>query len=190
MIQEKKDIPKLNLIEGRYSIIYADPPWFYNARNNPSTTKFGFGAPGHYPTMKIEEICSLDIESISQKNCALFLWTTMPRIKDALKVIEAWGFTYKTMGFTWIKVNKDMTPFFGIGYYTKSNAELCLLGVKGKMKPISNSISQIIIERRGKHSAKPPEVRDRIVELFGDIPRVELFAREEVEGWDAWGDEI
>ena len=93
--------------------------------------------------------------------------------------------------FSWIKLNpKNLQPFFGVGFYTKSNCEVCLLGIKGRMKPISNKISSAVLSPRREHSRKPDEIRDRIVELFGDLPRIELFAREKVPGWDAWGNEI
>ena len=91
-------------------------------------------------------------------------------------------------------------PFFGVGYYTKSNTEICLLGIKGRMKPVSNYISEVVladefpdyavIAKREKHSKKPDIIRDKITELFGDLPRIELFARQEAEGWDSWGNEV
>ncbi len=174
----------------KYRIIYADPPWNYNARNNPKT-KFGGGAIGHYPLMKPEEIAALPVESIADDNAALFLWATFPRLQDAFTVMQAWGFEYKTAGFNWLKTNpKNDRAFFGIGYYTKSNAEVCLLGVKGKMKPVSNLVSSVIVAPRAKHSEKPAEAREKIVQLFGDLPRIELFARSRFDGWHAWGNEI
>jgi len=174
----------------KYQIIYADPPWKYNSRANHKT-RFRGGACGHYSLMSMEKIKSLPINKITDKNCALFLWTTFPYLKEQLEVFESWGFKFKTLGFAWLKTNKNNGfPFFGVGYYTKSNMELCLLGIKGKMKPITNKISQIIIAPRKEHSRKPNEIRDKIVELFGDLPRIELFAREKVKGWDAWGNEF
>ena len=174
----------------KYNIIYADPPWKYNARNN-TKTKFGGGAMGHYPVLSLQEIKELPIDRISDENCALFLWTTFPYLDKQIRLFEEWGFTYKTLGFSWIKTNKrNQAPFFGIGYYTKSNCEVCLLGTKGHMLPISNKVSSCIISAREEHSKKPDCVRDKIVELFGDIPRIELFARQQVAGWDCWGDEI
>lgn len=174
----------------KYNIIYADPPWQYNARNNKNT-KFGGGAMGHYSTMTTEDICRLPVEDISADNCALFLWTTFPRLQEGLLVMSEWGFQYKTVGFNWVKTNKkNNNPFFGIGYYTKSNSEVCLLGIKGRMKPISNNVSSIIISPREEHSKKPAIIRDKIVELFGDLPAVELFAREKTPGWDVWGNEV
>lgn len=173
----------------KYNIIYADPPWKYNARNNKNT-KFGDGAFGKYPLMTLEEIKQLPVNKISNDNCMLFLWVTFPRLKEGLEVMEAWGFDYKTLGFSWIKTNKNNDkPFFGIGYYTKSNCEVCLLGVKGKPIKVSDKISSVVISPREEHSKKPNEVRDKIVELCGDIPRIELFSRQEVDGWDCWGNE-
>ena len=172
-----------------YSVIYADPPWQYNARHNLDT-RFKGGAGGHYPTMPLWEILALPVESIADDDCALFLWTTFPYIDKQLKVFEAWGFRYRTLGFSWIKTYKNGKPFFGVGYYAKSNCEVCLLGVRGKMTPVSDSVSSVVISERLRHSQKPAEIRDRIVALFGDVPRIELFARREVEGWDSWGNEV
>ena len=173
----------------KYRIIYADPPWFYNDRTNPDT-KFSQGVHGHYPVMKTDEICSLPVCDISEKNCALVLWVTFPHLPDGMTVMKSWGFRYITVAFNWFKTNKSGTPFFGVGYYTKSNSEIALLGIKGKMKPVSNYVSQVIISPREKHSKKPDIVRDKIVELFGDLPRIELFARSKTPGWDVWGNEV
>lgn len=173
----------------KYSIIYADPPWFYNARNN-ADTKFSRGVHSHYPVMTTDEICALNVEDICDKNCALILWVTFPRLEDGLRVMKCWGFRYVTVAFNWFKTNKDETPFFGIGYYTKSNSEIALLGIKGKMKPVSNYVSQVVISKREEHSKKPDIVRSKIVELFGDLPRIELFARQKCDGWDTWGNEV
>lgn len=174
----------------KYGIIYADPPWKYNARVN-TNTKFGGGAMGHYNTMTTYDILKLSVKDISDDNCALCLWTTFPRLQDGLFVMWGWGFEYKTVLFNWVKTNKNNNnPFFGIGYYTKSNSEICLLGIKGKMKPVSNKVSSIIISPREEHSKKPDEARKRIVQLFGDLPRIELFARKKTEGWDVWGNEV
>ena len=174
----------------KYNIIYADPPWSYNKRNNKNT-KFGGGAMGHYPTLGFNDIYDLPIDKLSADNCALFLWVTFPKLNQCMKTFEHWGFEYKTIAFNWVKTNKkNDKPFFGVGYYTKSNTEVCLLGIKGKMKPISNYVSSVIIEPKEQHSKKPSIVRNKIVELFGDIPRVELFARQKTDGWDSWGNEI
>ena len=169
----------------KYSIIYADPPWRYLDRNCNGC------AESHYPTMKIQELKELPVKSISGKNCVLFLWTTYPMLKESMELIESWGFKYKTIGFQWVKQNKSGNGFFfGLGRWTRGNTEPCLIAVKGKPKRINNSVSQLIVSPIGRHSAKPPEVREKIVELMGDLPRIELFAREKAEGWDVWGNEV
>ena len=175
----------------KYNIIYADPSWQYNARKNTETA-FGGGAMKHYPTMPISEIKKMDVASLAADNCALLMWCTFPQLPEQLNVLKSWGFRYATNAFTWVKTNKKQTekPFFGLGYYTKSNAEICVLGIKGKMKPVSNCVSQIVMTPIQRHSQKPAVIRDKIVELFGDIPRVELFARETAQGWDVWGNEV
>jgi site-specific DNA-methyltransferase (adenine-specific) len=174
----------------KYSIIYADPPWSYRDKRDKHPRLCG-GATVHYDTMSLDDIKKMPIGSVSSDNCMLFLWATFPNLQPALDVIANWGFTYKTLGFSWIKTNrKNGKPFFGIGYYTKSNCEVCLLGVKGKPIKQSNSVSSVVISPRESHSKKPDVVRDRIVELVGDIPRIELFARQETPGWDAWGNEV
>ena len=176
----------------KYSIIYADPPWKYNQRwsMKEHKTRFGGGACNHYPMMTMDEIKALPVQEMADENCALFLWCTFPNLTQQIELFEAWGFEYKTVAFTWVKTNPvDKRPFFDVGYYTKSNAEVCLLGVKGRMKPVSNSVSSVIIAPRREHSRKPDEARDRIVELFGDLPRIELFARCETPGWDVFGNE-
>jgi len=175
----------MELPNKKYNIIYADPPWAYRNMGNIQAL-----ANQHYNTMKQEDIEKLPIQDLADENCILFLWATFPKIQEALNTIKAWGFEYKTVGFTWIKKNKNMTNFFGVGWYTKSNAEVCLIGVKGKSPKISNKISSIIETVRNKHSRKPSLIRKKIVEFCGDIPRIELFAREKIEGWDCWGNEI
>ena len=174
----------------KYSIIYMDPPWKYNSRAN-NNTRFRGGAGNHYNLMKMEEIRELPINNLANENCALFLWVTFPMLDEQIKLFKEWNFDYKTLGFSWIKLNpKNLQPFFGVGYYTKSNCEVCLLGVKGRMKPVTNKISSVILSPRREHSRKPDEARERIEQLVGDVPKIELFAREEVKGWDCWGNEV
>lgn len=169
----------------KYKIIYADPAWEYRNMGNIQAT-----ANAHYPTMKQKDIENLPVAEIADENSILFLWATFPKIQEALNVIKAWGFEYKTVGFTWIKKNKNGGNFFGVGWYTKSNAEVCLIGVKGRAPKQSNSISQIVETIREKHSKKPSIIREKIVEFCGDLPRIELFARERERGWDVWGNEV
>lgn len=183
-----------NLKNKKYNIIYLDPAWYFNSRNN-TNTRFGGGITDKYPVMKLEEIKKINVPSLADENCALFMWATTStgdsNLAEKLQLFKHWGFRLVNIGFTWVKVNPNkMTPFFGTGYYTKSNAEHCFLGIKGKMKPISNNVSSLIISPREEHSKKPDIVRDKIVELFGDLPRCELFARQEVQGWDCFGNEI
>jgi len=169
----------------KYQIIYADPPWNYADQGCQGTMA------NHYKGMKLNDIFNLPIKNITDINCILFLWTTNPFLKEGLEVIEKWGFIYKTIAFQWIKKNKsDCGFFFGLGRWTRGNTEPCLLATKGKPKRINNNISQLIFEPIRKHSQKLDIVRDKIIELVGDLPRIELFAREKREGWDVWGDEV
>jgi len=169
----------------KYQIIYADPPWRYRNMGNIQAA-----VNVQYNTMAQKDIEKLSVPDLADDNCILFLWATFPKIQEALDTIRAWGFEYKTVGFVWIKKNKNGDNFFGVGWYTKSNAEVCLIGVRGRAPKISNSISQIIETVREKHSKKPDIVRKKIVEFCGDIPRIELFAREKTDGWDVWGNEV
>ena len=169
----------------KYSIIYADPPWSYNQRTARGS------AEHHYPTMSQDDLKNLPISEIAEKDCTLFMWATFPMIKEALELIEAWGFRYKTTAFVWAKKNRKSDSWFtGLGFWTRSNAEICLLAVKGNPKRQSPCVSQLIVSPREEHSKKPDETRDRIVKLMGDLPRVELFARQKTEGWDVWGNEV
>lgn len=121
----------------------------------------------------------------------LFLWATFPRLEWALQVIKAWGFDYKTCAFNWTKLNKkNNKPAFGTGYYTRSNAEVCLLATRGKPIVESHAISSVVITPIEEHSKKPDVVPELIVELCGNIPRIELFARRQRDGWDCWGNEV
>jgi len=186
----------------RYSIIYADPPWPYHNPQDGNPARGG----KTYPTLTMTQIKALPVQRIAAPDCALFLWATFPKLKEALEVIEAWGFRYITCAFCWVKLNptgkllrggrkgKDVLLrkgiYSGMGYWTNGNAELCLFAKQGRPKRQARNVKQIVIAPRGRHSAKPPEVRDRIVRLMGDVPRVELFAREVVPGWSCWGDEV
>jgi N6-adenosine-specific RNA methylase IME4 len=171
-----------------YNIIYADPPWFQPPRN-PSK-KFGKGVQNHYPVMKDRDILSMPVPTIAAENCALLLWVTCPRLDLGVATVKAWGFRYCTVAFVWIKENPVSGGLFsGVGHYTKSNAEFVLLGVKGSMPSADLTVKQPLIAARSVHSRKPIEIRQRIERLFGDVPRIELFARERFQGWDAWGND-
>ena len=167
----------------KYNIIYSDPAWKYKTYSDRNVCP--------YPVMQDEEIYQLPIKEIADENCVLFLWVTFPKLLQGLETIKQWGFQYKACAFTWVKKNKVSDSFFwGMGHWTRANAECCLLATKGKPKRVSKGVHQVVYEPIREHSRKPDCVRDRIVELCGDLPRIELFARQKVDGWDCWGNEI
>lgn len=169
----------------KYQVIYTDPPWDYQQ------CRLSGSAKKHYPTMRIEELCALPVAEIADRDCALFLWATFPQLPEALRLIQAWGFMYKTVAFVWLKQNrKALTWFYGLGFWTRSNAEICLLATKGHPKRQSAGIHQLVISPVEQHSKKPDEVREKIAALMGDVPRIELFARQQTPGWDVWGNEV
>lgn len=169
----------------RLNILYVDPPWQYE-QNRLSGV-----AEKHYRTLTDEEIYSLPVGDIAAENCILFLWATGPKLREAFKAISSWGFDYRTLGFVWVKQNrKSPTWFFGLGFWTRSSTEVCLLAVKGKPRRVFAKVSQLIVSPLEEHSKKPDVVRDRIVELMGNLPRAELFARKKSPGWFCIGDEV
>jgi len=148
-------------------------------------------AENHYQTMSLDDICALPVADIAAKDSALFLWATFPMLPEALRVISAWGFKFKTVAFVWLKQNKKSSGwFYGMGFWTRANAEICLMATRGHPKRLDNSIHQFIISPIEEHSKKPDEARDKIVRLVGPLPRVELFARQTPPGWDVWGNEV
>ena len=163
----------------KYQIILADPAWSYELGSREGTTK------NHYETMTLEDICNLPVQQIADKNCYLFLWASSPTLKEALQVMERWGFKYKVVAFVWSKTDQEM----GLGHYTRTNHEFVLLGTKGSLERKSHKIKQWIKAPRTNHSKKPNKVRERIIQLYGDLPRIELFARTKVHGWDVWGND-
>ena len=175
------------LINKKYNIIYADPPWSYRDKASAGNR----GASFKYDVQDHKWICGLPVENISDDNCVLFLWITMPQLPNVFEVIKEWGFVYKTCAFTWVKRNKlQPSWFWGMGNWTRANSELCLLATKGKPKRVSAAVHSVVDTPIEKHSKKPNVVKDRIVQLCGDLPRIELFARQKTEGWDVWGDEL
>ncbi|MAG40291.1 adenine methyltransferase [Candidatus Pacearchaeota archaeon] len=172
----------------KYSIIYADPPWYYR---NYADNAAGRWAGNKYAVMTEEDICALPVSQLAADDCVLFIWVTAPMLPEALQVISAWGFKYKTNAFTWIKRNRKIwTYFWGMGFWTRANAEFCFLATKGKPKRINADVHSIIDSPVEEHSKKPDVTRDRIIELVGDLPRIELFARQRTEGWSVWGLEV
>ena len=175
----------------KYNVIYADPPWDYGNTKNHNGQFWGM-ADKHYDVMKLKDIKNLPVQNISHDNCYLFLWTTSPFMEKSFEVIKSWGFKYATVGFVWVKMKNDMSAVRGdgLGKYTISNAEYCLIARKGNYWRESKKEKQIILSPKDIHSKKPNEIRDRIVSLVGDVPRIELFARERFDGWDCWGNEV
>ena len=166
----------------KYKVIYADPPWSYQDKGCNGN------AAEHYKTLSAKDIAALPVHNIAAPDCVLFLWATYPLLPEALSVIEGWGFKFKSIAFQWVKLNtKNGKPFYGLGRWTRGNTEPCLIAVRGKPKRISASVFQLVQEPIARHSKKPAVVRDKIVQLMGDVPRIELFARERERGWDATG---
>lgn len=178
----------------KYQIIYADPPWRYKNYNYAETLqghRAKRGARKEYPTQDAGWIKALPVAEISEEDCILFLWVTWPLLIEGTEVIKAWGFEYKTVAFNWIKTNRRKgSLFWGMGNWSRANSEVCLLGTKGHIKRISRRVHSVILSPVERHSKKPDEVRNRIVELMGDLPRIELFARNKTPGWDVWGNEV
>ena len=175
----------------KYKIIYADPPWKYSSDPKAKRGIWGL-AQRHYKSMTMSELKNLPVSDIADDDCMLFLWATFPMLIQATELIKSWGFKYKVVSFVWVKQNKAGTAIkkYGLGWYTRSNCEVVLIGRKGKFDRKSASVQQIILSPIEKHSKKPDVTRDRIVQLCGDLPRIELFARAKTPGWDSWGNEI
>ena len=161
-----------------YDVIYADPPWQYNFSKVTNDS-----IEAHYPTMELKDICSLNIPS--SKNSVLYLWATAPKLPDALKVMEAWGYTYKSCSI-WDKIRP------AIGYWWLGRHELLLVGTKGKFSPPKSHqrVGSVFTEKRGRHSHKPDQIRDYITSWTTGLNRLELFAREKHIGWHSWGNEV
>lgn len=202
----------------KFNILYLDPPWKY--RDKRASGKTACGAENHYECMSDERIINMPVESLAADNAVCYLWIPPPLLfdqKDAKKSLPGqclakWGFNYRTFGFVWIKLNKgNKKPWFGVGAYSKSNVEVCLMGVRGsvgrlqkdkktglaiptnpdeKLRVQSNSVSQLIFHSRMRHSEKPPVTRTKIEKIWGALPRIELFARRVVPGWESIGYDI
>ena len=179
--------------DNKYDIIYADPPWEYKLSGSTKNSR-GM-AKQHYPTMSTDDIGNLPVRNLATDNSILFMWATFHNIPAALEVIKQWGFIYKTAAFVWIKRNKRSDSlFWGMGAYTRANAEVCLIAVSKKTKATkvvkSHAVHQIVLSPIEEHSKKPNEVREQIVDLFGEVSKIELFARQQAENWDCWGNEV
>ena len=142
--------------------------------------------------MSLQQIKNLDISRIADRDCILFMWAVSPQLPEALETMKSWGFEFKTVAFCWSKVTKTGKYVANLGKWTMGNVEFCLLGIRGKPNRfrMDKTVKQLIVAERTIHSKKPDEVRQRIVQGFGDIPRIELFARQHADGWDCWGNEV
>lgn len=172
--------------QSKFSILYADPPWNYNGQQQHSTTSTTGGAEAHYGTQTLSELKLLDVQSVSEEDAVLFLWTSSPHLDQAIELMRAWGFQYKTIAFVWEKQRANP------GYYTLSQCELCLVGKRGKIPSPRGSRRerQFLSELRRAHSQKPNEIRNRIARMFPTQKKLELFARTATPGWSVFGNEV
>ena len=166
----------------KYNIVYADPPWQYKE-------SWGNGQVG-YDTMTNDDICKLPVRNILADQAHLYLWVTNPFLAEGLEICKEWGFEYKTL-ITWVKTYSNGKPEMGMGYYFRGCTEHIIFGVKGKMK-CKNKTTKNMFQavNSSRHSEKPHQVREMIVNSSGDLPRIELFARHKFKGWDAWGNQV
>lgn len=171
----------------RAGVVYADPPWCFEVYSGKGKDR---SAERHYDTQSLDEIAALPVASVCAEHCALLMWAVMPELPGALQVINGWGFTYKTAGFVWIKQNRSGEGLFtGMGYWTRANAEICLLATRGSPSRLAADVHQVITSPVSAHSRKPGEVRERIQRLLGG-PYLELYGRQAVPGWTVWGNEV
>lgn len=181
------------LPRNHFKAIYADPAWRFACWSGKGAAR---SADNHYDTMSLDEICALPVADVAADDCVLFMWACWPLLPEALRVIEAWGFTYKTCGFDWMKASIRQPDMFredadvqvGMGYWTRANSEPCLLATRGKPKRKNADVRMGIIEPRREHSRKPDCVPSRIERLV-DGPYLELFARTQRPGWTVWGNQ-
>ena len=188
-----KDFP----INKKYSVIYADPPWQYGSKayqlGNSGKDGYRRGkSMTHYmDVMSIKAIKELPVKDITTDNAVCFMWCTDSHLPEGIEVLKAWGFKYKTIAFNWIKYYESGTPVVNVAPWTLKSWEICLLGVKGSMtkEKLNNSVLGLVRTIRREHARKPDQVRNRIDQMFGHLPRIELFARNHSKGWDVWGNE-
>ena len=176
----------IETLNRKYKVIYADPPWHFKSFSKKGEER---SAVQHYDCMDLDSICRLPVSSVADDNSVLLMWVTDPYLHQAFDVMRSWDFTYKTVGFTWVKTNKSEGYFTGMGYWTRSNPEMCLLGTRGKPKRLDKSIKQLVVSQRREHSRKPDEVYDRIEKML-EGPYLEMFARKTRQGWDNFGNEV
>ena len=170
----------------KYDVFLADPPWTFSVWNADKSDRH---VSHKYDLMSVDDICNLELPAA--ENCALFLWTTWPNLLDAIKVMDAWEFKYRTEAWTWVKAKRSgFGHHFGMGYYTRANTEPCLLAVRGQLPVTAHDVLGLIYSPVREHSRKPDEQYGKIERLYPNMRYLELFARYKREGWDAWGNEI
>ena len=172
---------------GRYGAIYADPPWAFETYSGGKPPQRM--AVAHYPVMRTEDLAQMPVAKIAGKDAALFMWVVDAHLPQALELGEAWGFTFKTVAFVWHKMSTGGLAHVGLGYWTRSQGEICLLFTRGRPKRRDKGVRQFINAAVREHSRKPDVTHERIERLVGG-PYLELFARERRPGWDAWGNEV
>ena len=183
----------------KFSLLYVDPPWEFSNKKTGDNMKSG--AKFHYPTMSMKELLRLPVQDICKPDAVLCMWWVASQPVEAIRLVNAWGFQIKTMtGFVWVKESKGSGKLevsakgrklaFGMGFWTRAGSECCLIAVRGKIKRENAGVRSVILAPVENHSKKPDVFRDEIVKLMGDVPRVELFARNESPGWDIWGNEV
>lgn len=181
----------------KYQIIYADPPWnlhginkqgIVTSRDSPNNPKYDH--LNQYLAMSYDDIRKLPIKDMADDNCVLFVWVVDNSLPFVFDIIKEWGFEYKSVAFTWVKKTSGGKDFFGMGQWTRKNPEMCLIAKRGTPKRVDCGVRQLHYYPIAEHSRKPVEFRTEIVKLCGDLPRIELFARQKTEGWDVWGNEV
>lgn len=174
---------------GKYNIIYADPPWTFKTYSDKGKDR---SPEQHYDCMTLDDIKNMPVSDVAADDAAIFLWVYEPLLKEGIEVMEAWGFEYKSIAFNWVKQNKKSDSLFvGLGYTTRKGMELCLYGRRGKALPRHDKgVRQVVVDRIREHSRKPDRIREDIVRLYGDLPRLEMFGRTKIDGWDVFGNQI
>lgn len=171
----------------KYKVIYADPPWLYETYSDEGKDR---SPEKHYGCMNLDALKALPVAGLADKHCVLFMWSIDTHVPQALELIEAWGFKFKTRAFEWVKTNRKSPGFFtGLGHWTRANPESCWLATRGKPKRLAKDVRRLVVSPRREHSRKPDEVYERIERLVPG-PRIELFARTERPGWDCWGNQV
>jgi len=179
----------MKLPDKKYQVILADPPW--KMKNKKTGGSMKSGADNQYSTMTLDDLKALPVSEIADDNCYLFMWWLGSMPQEAIDLVTSWGFTLKNMnGLVWAKQTVTGKPFFGMGFHTRAGSESAIIAVKGKPKRVSGGVRAVRTAKILAHSEKPAEFHDDIVKLCGDVPRIELFARRSVEGWDCWGNEV